>query len=138
PLVKAAIGEVVTAEELGGADVHTRESGVADHYAMDDAHALSIVRRIVKNMNRRKSIPLDLEEPAPPLYDPREIYGRVPPDSRQPYDVREVIARLVDNSELDEFMAIYGTTLVTGFARVHGMPVGILANNGVLFSESSL
>ncbi|TWG99355.1 3-methylcrotonyl-CoA carboxylase beta subunit [Mesorhizobium sp. J18] len=138
PLVKAAIGEIVTAEELGGAEVHTRESGVADHYAMDDAHALAIVRRIVRNMNRKKEIGLELRDPVAPAYDPKEIYGIVPEDSRYPYDVREVIARIVDGSELDEFKQNYGTTLVTGFAHVYGMPVGIIANNGVLFSESSL
>lgn len=138
PLVKAATGEVVTAEELGGAEVHTRESGVADHYALNDEHALAIVRRIVKNLNRKKTIAFDLQKPIPPLYDPREIYGIVPADVRQPYDVREVIARIVDGSQLDEFKANYGTTLVTGFAHLHGMPVGLVANNGVLFSESAL
>mgnify|MGYP000901022993 CR=1 FL=1 len=138
PLVKAATGEEVTAEELGGAEVHTRQSGVADHYALDDAHALSITRRIVSNLNRVKPQQLALREPRPPLLDPSEIHGVVPADTRTPYDVREVIARIVDGSELDEFKANYGTTLVTGFAHVHGMPVGILANNGVLFSESAL
>jgi len=138
PLVKAATGEVVTAEELGGAEVHTRLSGVADHYAVNDEHALAIVRRIVKNLNRKKTIGLDLQKVIPPLYDPREIYGIIPADVRQPYDVREVIARIVDGSELDEFKQNYGTTLVTGFAHLHGMPVGIIANNGVLFSESAL
>lgn len=138
PLVKAATGEVVTAEELGGAEVHTRESGVADHYALDDEHALAIVRRIVKNLNRKKTVSLDLRKSIPPLYDPREIYGIIPADTRQPYDVREVIARVVDGSEFDEFKANYGTTLVTGFAHIYGIPVGILANNGVLFSESAL
>ncbi len=138
PLVKAATGEDVTAEELGGAEVHTRESGVADHYATDDVHALAIVRRIVKNLNRKKAIGLDLTDPIQPLYAPDELYGVVPTDLRKPYDAREVIARLVDGSEFDEFKANYGTTLVTGFARLHGMPVGILANNGVLFSESAL
>ncbi|MFN4272092.1 MAG: carboxyl transferase domain-containing protein [Aliihoeflea sp.] len=138
PLVKAATGEVVTAEELGGADVHTRESGVADHYAQNDEHALAITRRIVKNLNRKKAIGLDLREPRPPLHDPREIHGLIPADTRTPYDVREVIARVVDGSEFDEFKANYGTTLVTGFAHIHGMPVGIIANNGVLFSESAL
>jgi len=138
PLVKAATGEDVSAEELGGADVHTRISGVADHYALDDAHALAIARRIVKNLNRKKTIGLNLQTPRPPLYDPREIYGIIPADPRQPYDAREVIARVVDGSELDEFKANYGTTLVTGFAHLHGMPIGILANNGVLFSESAL
>jgi 3-methylcrotonyl-CoA carboxylase beta subunit len=138
PLVKAATGEEVTAEELGGADLHTRESGVADHYATDDTHALAIVRRIVKNLNRTKTIGLTLKKPIQPLYAPDEIYGLVPTDLRQPYDVREVIARLVDGSEFDEFKQNYGTTLVTGFAHLHGMPVGILGNNGVLFSESAL
>jgi 3-methylcrotonyl-CoA carboxylase beta subunit len=138
PLVKAATGEDVTAEELGGADVHTRLSGVADHYAMDDDHALAIVRRIVRNLNRRKQIGLDLRDPLPPLHAADEIYGIVPQDTRQPYDVREIIARIVDGSELDEFKQNYGTTLVTGFAHLHGMPVGIIANNGVLFSESAL
>jgi 3-methylcrotonyl-CoA carboxylase beta subunit len=138
PLVKAATGEDVTAEELGGADVHTRLSGVADHYAMDDDHALAIVRRIVRNLNRKKGISLDLRDPRPPLHPADEIYGIVPQDTRQPYDVREVIARIVDGSELDEFKQNYGTTLVTGFAHLHGMPIGIIANNGVLFSESAL
>ncbi|WP_311029408.1 carboxyl transferase domain-containing protein [Mesorhizobium koreense] len=137
PLVKAATGEEVSAEDLGGADLHTRQSGVADHYAVDDAHALAIVRRIVKNLNRKKTIGPALRDPIQPLDDPREIYGVIPADSRQPYDVREVIARIVDGSELDEFKANYGTTLVTGFAHLCGMPVGILANNGVLFSESA-
>jgi len=138
PLVKAATGEEVSAEDLGGADLHTRQSGVADHYAVDDAHALAIVRRIVKNLNRKKTIGLALRDTIQPLHDPREIYGIIPADIRQPYDVREVIARIVDGSELDEFKANYGTTLVTGFAHLCGMPVGILANNGVLFSESAL
>ena len=138
PLVKAATGEEVTAEELGGADVHTRLSGVADHLAEDDAHALAIVRRIVRNLNRTKKIALDLRKVIPPLHAAHELYGVVPQDTRTPYDVREVIARIVDGSELDEFKANYGTTLVTGFAHLHGMPVGILANNGVLFSESAL
>jgi len=138
PLVKAATGEDVTAEELGGAEVHTRESGVADHYAEDDDHALAIVRRIVGNLNRRKEIGLDLRKPIPPLHAADEVYGIVPADSRQPYDVREVIARIVDGSELDEFKQNYGTTLITGFAHLQGMPVGIVANNGVLFSQSAL
>ena len=138
PLVKAATGEDVTAEELGGADLHTRESGVADHYALDEAHALAICRRIVKNLNRKKDMGLALQKPIQPLYSPDELYGIVPTDPRQPYDVREVIARIVDGSEMDEFKANYGTTLVTGFAHLHGMPVGIIANNGVLFSESAL
>jgi len=138
PLVKAATGEEVSAEDLGGAEVHTRQSGVADHYALDDAHALAITRRIVRNLNRVKPRQLELRAPRPPLYDAAEIHGIVPADTRTPYDVREVIARIVDGSELDEFKQNYGTTLVTGFAHIHGMPVGILANNGVLFSESAL
>ena len=138
PLVKAATGEVVTAEELGGAEVHTRISGVADHLAMDDAHALGIARRIVANLNSVKRPMLDLAEPREPLYPPDELYGVVPSDTRKPYDVREVIARLVDASEFDEFKRLYGETLVTGFARLWGYPVGIVANNGILFSESAL
>ncbi len=138
PLVKAAIGEVVSAEELGGAEVHTRVSGVADHYALDDAHALSIVRRIVSNLNYRKAISLDVLAPREPLYPAEELYGVIPADTRKPYDVRELLARIVDGSELDEFKQNYGTTLVTGFAHLHGYPVAILANNGILFSESSL
>jgi 3-methylcrotonyl-CoA carboxylase beta subunit len=138
PLVKAATGEVVTAEELGGADVHTRVSGVADHYALDDPHALSLVRRIIANLNFRKEVSLKVEEPRDPLYPAEEIYGVIPGDARKPYDVREVIARVVDGSELDEFKQNYGTTLVTGFAHLHGYPVAILANNGILYSESSL
>jgi 3-methylcrotonyl-CoA carboxylase beta subunit len=138
PLVKAAIGEIVTPEELGGADVHTRISGVADHYALNDAHALSLVRKIVGNLNFIKQVSLKVEKPVDPLYPAEEIYGVIPADPRKPYDVREVIARVVDGSELDEFKQNYGTTLVTGFARLHGYPVAILANNGILFSESSL
>ncbi len=138
PLVKAAIGEIVTAEELGGADVHARVSGVVDHYAQNDAHALGIARRIVGNLNARKPSWPDLQAPVEPAYDPAEIYGVVPPDLRQPYDVREIIARTVDGSRFDEFKALYGTTLVCGFARIWGYPVGIIANNGILFSESSL
>ncbi|MEX0955494.1 MAG: carboxyl transferase domain-containing protein [Rhizobiaceae bacterium] len=138
PLVKAATGEDVTAEDLGGADVHTRLSGVADHYANDDAHALAITRRIVRNLNRNKQLQLEMRKARPPLHPAHEIPGIVPADTRQPYDVREIIARVVDGSELDEFKANYGATLVTGFAHIHGMPVGILANNGVLFSESAL
>jgi 3-methylcrotonyl-CoA carboxylase beta subunit len=138
PLVKAAIGEVVTAEELGGAEVHTRVSGVADHYALDDSHALSLVRKIVAGLNRRKTVSMELREPREPLYPADELYGVIPADARKPYDVREIIARLVDGSELDEFKQNYGTTLVTGFAHLHGYPVAILANNGILFSESSL
>jgi 3-methylcrotonyl-CoA carboxylase beta subunit len=138
PLVKAAIGEVVSAEELGGADVHARVSGVTDHMANDDTHALALVRKIVGNLNRPKSVTLETREPAEPLYAPDDIYGVVPADTRKPYDVREIIARIVDGSELDEFKALYGETLITGFAHIHGYPVGIIANNGILFSESSL
>ena len=138
PLVKAATGEVVSAEDLGGADVHCKTSGVTDHYAQDDNHALSIARDIVKNLNWTKNPGLTLTEPRAPSYDPREIYGVVPTDTKKPYDVREIIARIVDGSDFDEFKAQYGTTLVTGFARIFGYPVGIIANNGILFSESAL
>jgi 3-methylcrotonyl-CoA carboxylase beta subunit len=138
PLVKAAIGEIVSAEELGGADVHTRVSGVADHYARDDRHALALARTIVANTNYHKRVDLDLREPLPPAYDAQEIYGVVPTDARKAYDVREVIARIVDASVLDEFKQNYATTVITGFAHIHGYPVGIIANNGVLFSESAL
>ncbi|MGH8751530.1 MAG: carboxyl transferase domain-containing protein [Burkholderiales bacterium] len=138
PLVKAAIGEVVSAEELGGADVHARISGVADHYALNDAHALGLARRIAANFNRRKSISLDLREARAPLYDAQELNGVIPTDLRKPYDAREVIARLVDGSEFDEFKQLYATTVVTGFAHIHGYPAGILANNGILYSESAL
>ncbi|MDX1512531.1 MAG: carboxyl transferase domain-containing protein [Gammaproteobacteria bacterium] len=138
PLVKAATGEVVSAEELGGADVHCRTSGVTDHYAEDDRDALAIARRIVGHLNRQKQVSLDLREPRPPKLDAGEIYGVVPEDRRKPFDVREIIARIVDGSEFDEFRQLYGTTLVCGFARLHGYPVGIVANNGILFSESAL
>jgi acetyl-CoA carboxylase carboxyltransferase component len=138
PLVKAATGEEVSAEELGGADVHTRSSGVADHLAENDEHAAAIVRQVIANLNREKRVPWTLEEPEEPLYDPEEIYGIVPHDPRQTYDVREVIARIVDGSRMHEFKPLYGETLVCGFARIMGNPVGILANNGILFSESSL
>ena len=138
PLVKAATGEEVTDEELGGADVHARVSGVVDHYAVDDTHALQIARDIVSNLNRRKELPPDLKEPEPPKYDPREIYSLVPPDLKTPYDVREVIARIVDGSRFHEFKALYGDTLVCGFARINGFLTGIIANNGILFSESAL
>ncbi len=138
PLVKAATGEIVSAEDLGGGDVHTRLSGVADHLARDDAHALALARRAVAGLNTVKHNPLDMQTPEDPLYDPEEILGIVPADTRIPYDVREVIARIVDGSRFAEFKARYGTTLVTGFAHIHGMPVGILANNGVLFSESAV
>jgi 3-methylcrotonyl-CoA carboxylase beta subunit len=138
PLVKAATGEDISAEELGGADVHTRISGVADYLAEDDAHALALVRRVVANLNvPARCLDRLVLTPEEPLYDPQELYGIVPTDVRRPYDVREVIARMVDGSRLDEFKRNYGATLVTGFAYVHGYPVGILANNGVLFSESA-
>jgi 3-methylcrotonyl-CoA carboxylase beta subunit/propionyl-CoA carboxylase len=138
PLVKAATGEEVTAEELGGADVHTRLSGVADYLAEDDEHALHLTRTIVSTLNVTKHAPADVTTPEEPAYDATEIYGIVNADVRKPYDVREVIARLVDGSRFDEFKQRYGTTLVTGFARLHGFLVGIIANNGVLFSESAL
>jgi 3-methylcrotonyl-CoA carboxylase beta subunit/propionyl-CoA carboxylase len=138
PLVKAATGEEVTAEDLGGADVHTRLSGVADYLAEDDARALVLARTIVSTLNTVKSLPPDITTPEDPRYDPREIYGIVSADPRKAYDVREVIARLVDGSRFDEFKARYGPTLVTGFARLHGFLVGLMANNGVLFSESAL
>jgi 3-methylcrotonyl-CoA carboxylase beta subunit len=138
PLVKAATGEEVTAEDLGGAEVHTKTSGVADHLAMDDAHALGLARRIVANLNQRKEIQLDLQPPRDPAYDPAEIHGLIPADPRKPYDIREVLARILDGSELDEFKSLYGTTLVCGFGRLFGYPVGIVANNGILFSESAL
>jgi 3-methylcrotonyl-CoA carboxylase beta subunit len=138
PLVKAATGEVVDAETLGGADVHTSISGVADHFAENDAHALSIARDIVAALNHRKSMPLALAEPREPKYAADELYGVIPEDTRRPFDIREVIARIVDGSEFHEFKARYGKTLVTGFAHIHGYPVGIVANNGILFSESAL
>jgi 3-methylcrotonyl-CoA carboxylase beta subunit/propionyl-CoA carboxylase len=138
PLVKAATGEEVTAEELGGADVHTRLSGVADYYAESDEHALELCRTLASTLTGVKQLPGDMVEPEEPLYDPAEIYGIVSADPRKPYDVREIIARLVDGSRFDEFKQRYGPTLVTGFARLHGMLVGIVANSGVLFSESAL
>ncbi len=138
PLVRAATGEEVSAEDLGGAEVHARTSGVVDHYAHNDAHALAICRRIVASLNHDKRPDIAIRPVAEPRYDPGEIYGIVPPDVRTPYDVQEVIARIVDHSELDEFKRLYGTTLVCGFAHVFGYPVGILANNGILFSESAL
>ena len=138
PLVKAATGEEVTAEELGGADVHTRISGVADHFAENDEHALGIVREIVANLHREAPLAWDSREAREPAYDPREIYGIIPSDTRTGYDVREIIARIVDASEFHEFKARYGTTLICGFAYIEGHPVGILANNGILFSESAL
>jgi 3-methylcrotonyl-CoA carboxylase beta subunit len=138
PLVKAATGEVVDAEALGGADVHTSVSGVADHFAENDVHALSIARDVAGHFNRRKSLPVETRPPREPLYPADELYGIVPKDTRRPFDIREVIARIVDGSELQEFKARYGKTLVTGFAHLHGYPVGIVANNGILFSESAL
>jgi acetyl-CoA carboxylase carboxyltransferase component len=138
PLVKAATGEEVTAEELGGADVHTRLSGVADYFADDDGHALDLCRTIVSTLNTTKVLPADMAAPEDPRYDPLDIYGIVNLDRRKSYDVREIVARLVDGSRFDEFKERYGTTLVTGFARLHGFLVGIVANNGVLFSESAL
>ena len=138
PLVKAATGEIVDAEALGGADVHTRVSGVVDHYAQDDRHALQIARAIVGHLNRSKTLPVTVRASREPLYAAEELYGIVPKDTRQPFDIREVIARIVDGSELHEFKARYGTTLVTGFAHLHGYPVGIVANNGILFAESAL
>jgi len=138
PLVKAATGEVVSAEDLGGGDVHTRLSGVVDHLAQNDAHALAIARSIVGNLNRVKPVPLVLQEPTPPRHDVKSIYGVIPVDTRKPFDIREVIARIVDDSAFDEFKARYGTTLVCGFAHIWGHPVGIVANNGILFSESAL
>jgi 3-methylcrotonyl-CoA carboxylase beta subunit len=138
PLVKAATGEVVSAEDLGGADVHARRSGVADYYAADDQHALMICRRIVANLNTRRQVDIPLIAAREPACDPAELDGIVPVDLKKQYDPREVIARLVDASEFDEFKALYGTTLVCGFAHIYGIPVGILANNGILFSESAL
>jgi len=137
PLVKAATGEEVSAEDLGGGDVHTRLSGVVDHLAQDDTHALAIARTIVGNLNRSKPVSLACREPIAPKYDTSELYGVIPTDTRKPFDVREVIARLVDASEFDEFKARFGSTLVCGFAHLHGMPIGIVANNGILFSESA-
>jgi 3-methylcrotonyl-CoA carboxylase beta subunit len=138
PLVKAATGEVVSAEDLGGGDVHTRLSGVADHLAQNDTHALALARQIVGTLNWRKPEQVRLQPPRPPKHDPAELYGVVPTDARKPYDVHEVIARIVDGSEFDEFKARYGPTLVTGFAHIEGQPVGIVANNGILFSDSAM
>ncbi|MFW5331011.1 carboxyl transferase domain-containing protein [Hydrogenophaga sp. ZJX-1] len=138
PLVKAATGEVVTAEDLGGGDVHTRLSGVADHLAQNDLHALALARQAVKNLNARKLPPITTIDPVAPLYSAEELYGVIPTDTRKPFDVREIIARIVDGSDFDEFKSRFGTTLVCGFARIEGMPVGIIANNGILFSESAL
>ncbi len=138
PLVKAATGEEVTADELGGPNVHCMESGVSDYIAEDDADAIAIIRRIVKNLPLNKKSELTMSDPAPPLYDPKELYGIVSPDLKKPYDIREVIARIVDRSEFLEFKELFGTTLVCGWANIHGYPVGILANNGILFSDSAL
>jgi 3-methylcrotonyl-CoA carboxylase beta subunit len=138
PLVKAATGEVVDAESLGGADVHTAISGVADHFAENDTHALGIARDIVANLNRRKELPVAIREPREPRYAAEEIYGIVPTDTRRPFDIREIIARIVDDSELHEFKARYGKTLICGFSHIYGYPVGIVANNGILFAESAL
>ena len=138
PLVKAATGEVVSAEDLGGGDVHTRLSGVGDHLAENDLHALSLARTIVGHLNRKKPSPLVLREPVEPKYPAHELYGVIPTDTRKPFDIHEVIARIVDGSEFDPFKARYGTTLPCGVAHLHGMPVGIVANNGILFSESAL
>lgn len=138
PLVKAATGEVVTDEELGGADVHCKISGVSDHYAQNDEHALEIARNIIENLDRKKKFDINREQSEDPYYDPEEIYGIMPKNIRTPFDMREIIARIVDGSRFQEFKELYGTTLVTGFARIMGYPVGIIANNGVLFSESSL
>ena len=138
PLVKSAVGEVVSAEDLGGGDVHTRLSGVADHLADDDTHALQIARRIVGNLHRRKPDQLDLRAPVAPRYAAQELYGIIPTDTRRPFDAREIIARIVDDSDFDEYKARYGTSLITGMARIWGVPVGIIANNGILFSESAL
>ena len=137
PLVKAATGEVVSAEDLGGADVHCRKSGVADHYANNDHHTLEMARASVARLNRVKPLNGDFKEAVEPLYDSHEIYGIVPSESRVSYDVREIIARIVDGSDFDEFKALYGTTLICGFARIFGYPVGIVANNGILFGESA-
>jgi len=137
PLVKAATGEEVSAEDLGGADVHTRNSGVADHLAVNDDHALEIARTIVKDLNKPKTVDIELREPVEPRYDPAELDGLIPEAVATQYDIREVIARIVDGSEFEEFKKLYGTTLVTGFARIWGIPVGIVANNGILFSESA-
>ncbi len=138
PLVKAATGEIVTAEELGGGDVHSRTSGVTDHLAENDEHALSMARELLSHLNRSAPTPIERQAPEEPLYDAQEIYGILPKDSKKPFEIREIIARLVDGSKFHEFKALYGTTLVCGFAHIHGYPVGIIANNGILFSESSL
>ncbi|MES2964242.1 MAG: carboxyl transferase domain-containing protein, partial [Bdellovibrionota bacterium] len=138
PLVKAATGEIVTSQELGGAEVHCEVSGVTDHYAEDDRHAIEITRDIVANLNKKKHVPFKVIPSEEPAFKPEELYGVIPADARKPYDVRDVIARIVDGSRFHEFKANYGKTLVTGFARIYGMPVGIIANDGVLFSESAM
>lgn len=138
PLVKAATGEVVSSEDLGGADVHCKTSGVTDHYALNDEHALKLARQVVSNLNRKKTPSVTLKKPVDPLYPAEELYGVINKDPRKPFDIREIIARIVDGSELDEFKPLYGNTLICGFARIHGYPVGIVANNGILFSESAL
>ena len=138
PLVKAATGEVVSAEDLGGGELHARTSGVVDHLAVDDRHALQLARDTVRALNRVKNVPVSLAKPEPPVHDPAELYGLVPAESRQPFDVRELIARIVDGSLFHEFKPLYGDTLVCGFTRIHGYPAGIVANNGILFSESAL
>ncbi|MEM8561283.1 MAG: carboxyl transferase domain-containing protein [Pseudomonadota bacterium] len=138
PLVKAATGEIVSAEELGGADIHCRTSGVTDHYANNDEHALQLVRRAVERLNRIKPVGMDVCEPKEPRYPVEDIYGVIPADKKQPFDIREIIARIVDESDFDEFKALFGETLVCGFARIHGYPVGIVANNGILFGESAV
>lgn len=138
PLVKAATGEEVSAEDLGGADVHCKISGVTDHYAVDDQQALALARNVVSNLNRTKHMPWRIKKPIDPIYPKEDIYGVIPSDSRKPFDIREIIARVVDASEFDEFKPLYGSTLVCGFARIWGYPVGIIANNGILFSESAL
>ncbi|MDP3617144.1 MAG: carboxyl transferase domain-containing protein, partial [Rhodoferax sp.] len=137
PLVKAATGEVVSAEDLGGGDVHTRLSGVADHLAQNDLHALALARQAVSHLNHKKAVAAAVQAPVAPKFAAEELYGVIPTDTRKPYDVREIIARVVDGSEFHEFKPRYGTTLVTGFAHIEGMPVGIIANNGILFSESA-
>ncbi|HAT6979181.1 TPA: methylcrotonoyl-CoA carboxylase [Legionella pneumophila] len=138
PLVKAATGEVISAEELGGAEVHCRHSGVSDHYAENDAHALHLARAAISNLNRKKPDSIHRVDTVPPLYDSEDLTGIIPTDPRKPFDIREIIARVVDGSEFDEFKALFGTTLVCGFARLYGYPIGIIANNGILFSESAL
>jgi 3-methylcrotonyl-CoA carboxylase beta subunit len=138
PLVKAATGEVVTAEELGGADVHSRQSGVTDHYAQNDGHAIGIARKIVATLKPPQRATLNMQSPRDPLYAAEELYGVIPADARKPFDMHDIIARIVDGSEFDEFKKLYGTTLICGFAHIWGFPVGIIANNGILFSESSL